>query len=83
MRQTSDVGIAKIKQWEGFKKKAYRDGGGVWTVGYGHTSDENLTVTSTTHGACPGSAQPWSVYVAAVASPKLNSQRRRESPGSG
>ena len=48
MRQTSDNGIAKIKQWEGFKKKAYRDGGGVWTVGYGHTSDENLTVTSTT-----------------------------------
>lgn len=48
MRRTSDNGIAKIKQWEGFKKKAYRDGGGVWTVGYGHTSDENLTVTSTT-----------------------------------
>lgn len=46
--QTSDNGIAKIKQWEGFRGKAYRDGGGVWTVGYGHTSDVNLTVTSTT-----------------------------------
>lgn len=46
--RTSDSGIAKIKQWEGFRAKAYRDGGGVWTVGYGHTSDSNLTVTSTT-----------------------------------
>ena len=44
MRQTSNNGIAKIKQWEGFKKKAYRDGGGVWTVGYGHTSDELFEV---------------------------------------
>ena len=26
--QTSDNGIAKIKQWEGFRAKAYRDGGG-------------------------------------------------------
>lgn len=39
MLRTSDNGIAKIKQWEGFRAKAYRDGGGVWTIGYGHTSD--------------------------------------------
>ena len=44
MRQTSDNGIAKIKQWEGLRTIAYKDGGGVWTIGYGHTSDSNLKV---------------------------------------
>lgn len=38
-------GLALIKQWEGFRAEAYLDGGGVWTVGYGHTSDENLKVS--------------------------------------
>lgn len=27
-----------IKKWEGCKLKAYQDGGGVWTVGYGSTA---------------------------------------------
>src|SRR5690606_31719741 len=27
-----------IKQWEGVKLEAYKDTGGVWTIGYGHTS---------------------------------------------
>lgn len=32
----NDKGLALVKQWEGCKLKAYKDGGGVWTIGYGH-----------------------------------------------
>lgn len=35
--QTSDKGIALIKQFEGCKLKAYQDSVGVWTIGYGWT----------------------------------------------
>lgn len=38
MRKVNAEGIAKIKQWEGLRKNAYQDSGGVWTIGYGHTS---------------------------------------------
>ena len=34
----SPAGIALIKRWEGCRLEAYKDGGGVWTIGYGHTS---------------------------------------------
>lgn len=44
MRTVSDAGLAKIKQWEGLKLSAYRDGGGVWTIGYGHASDSVFQV---------------------------------------
>jgi lysozyme len=30
-------GIAILKRLEGFRAKAYQDGGGVYTIGYGHT----------------------------------------------
>lgn len=30
-------GINLIKKFEGFMAKPYQDGGGVWTIGYGHT----------------------------------------------
>jgi lysozyme len=33
----STAGLDLIKQCEGVRLKAYKDGGGVWTVGYGHT----------------------------------------------
>lgn len=33
----SKRGFDFIRQWEGLRLKAYKDGGGVWTVGYGHT----------------------------------------------
>lgn len=29
-----------LKHWEGFKLEAYKDVGGVWTIGYGHTGPE-------------------------------------------
>jgi lysozyme len=35
----NDKGIALLKQFEGCKLTAYQDGGGVWTIGYGHTGD--------------------------------------------
>lgn len=37
-RNVNAEGLKLIKQWEGFKTKAYKDTGGVWTIGYGHTS---------------------------------------------
>lgn len=33
----SKRGIAFIKDHEGCRLAAYKDGGGVWTIGYGHT----------------------------------------------
>jgi lysozyme len=29
-----------IAEFEGFRQKAYKDSGGVWTIGYGSTRDE-------------------------------------------
>lgn len=46
--KTSQSGIDLIKQWEGFRAKAYKDTGGVWTVGYGHTSDSQMAVGAST-----------------------------------
>ena len=33
----SDAGLALTKSFEGLRLEAYRDSGGIWTVGYGHT----------------------------------------------
>jgi lysozyme len=35
--KTSEKGIALIKEFEGLRLTAYFDGGGVLTIGYGHT----------------------------------------------
>lgn len=39
--------VEHIKSTEGFRKKAYKDTGGVWTIGYGstHHYDENGNIT--------------------------------------
>ena len=37
-RHINAEGLEHIKRWEGLKLEAYRDSGGVWTIGYGHTS---------------------------------------------
>lgn len=34
-----------IAEWEGFRPYAYRDGGGVWTIGYGTTSAASVGIT--------------------------------------
>lgn len=36
----SPKGIALIKEFEGCRLRAYQDGGGVWTIGWGHTGPE-------------------------------------------
>jgi len=36
---TSKKAINLIKQFEGVRLTAYQDGGGVWTIGYGHTGN--------------------------------------------
>jgi lysozyme len=36
--KASDILIAKIKEFEGYRQKAYRCPAGVWTCGYGHTT---------------------------------------------
>ncbi|WP_336278485.1 lysozyme [Bartonella sp. CB175] len=38
MRKISKEGLALIKQWEGLRLHAYKDAAGVWTIGYGHTT---------------------------------------------
>lgn len=35
--KVSDISIEKIKGFEGLRLEAYKDSGGVWTIGYGHT----------------------------------------------
>lgn len=35
---TNQKGLALIKQFEGLRVKAYKCPGGIWTIGYGHTS---------------------------------------------
>ena len=37
--KTSNKGIELIKQHEGVRLKAYKCPAGVWTIGYGHTTD--------------------------------------------
>ncbi|MCX8010520.1 MAG: lysozyme [Ignavibacteria bacterium] len=36
-KKISQKGIELIKSFEGLKLKSYKDAGGVWTIGYGHT----------------------------------------------
>lgn len=31
------AGLALVRAYEGLRLEAYQDGGGVWTIGYGHT----------------------------------------------
>lgn len=35
----SKNGLAFIREWEGCELTAYKDSGGVWTIGVGHTKD--------------------------------------------
>ena len=39
MRMTEE-GLALIRRFEGLRHEAYRDAVGVWTIGYGHTSEQ-------------------------------------------
>ena len=37
MPDTIEIAIEMLKMFEGCRLEAYDDGGGVWTIGYGHT----------------------------------------------
>ena len=39
------AGETLTKSFEQLRLKAYPDSGGIWTIGWGHTSDKNYTVT--------------------------------------
>ena len=36
-RMINIAGLALVREHEGLRLEAYRDGAGVWTIGYGHT----------------------------------------------
>lgn len=37
--RTSDILAISIRRFESFRRKAYQDAKGMWTIGYGHTTD--------------------------------------------
>lgn len=43
----SSKGSALIEQFEGLRLAAYQDGGGIWTLGYGHTNQVKAGDTCT------------------------------------
>jgi lysozyme len=42
-RRLSKAGLTFIASWEGYRAKAYKDIGGVWTIGFGHTGGVKST----------------------------------------
>jgi GH24 family phage-related lysozyme (muramidase) len=46
-RRINTEGFKLLTSFEGCKLRAYDDGGGVWTIGYGHTKGvvEGMTIT--------------------------------------
>lgn len=48
MAKMSDAGIRHLKEFEGLRTAAYKDVGGIWTIGWGHTGPdvtEGLVIT--------------------------------------
>lgn len=54
MRVINSAGLALIKESEGLRLEPYKDMGGIWTCGYGHTKG----VTEFTH-CTPEIAEAW------------------------
>lgn len=55
MRPVPDIAVRFVAEKEALRLKAYRDAGGIWTIGYGHTGPEvtaGLTIT-------PETAEAW------------------------
>lgn len=40
MREINAAGLALLKRFEACKLTSYKDEGGIWTIGYGHTGPE-------------------------------------------
>ena len=53
-KRISENGLALIRRFEGCRLTAYQDSGGVWTIGYGHTSgvSKEQTITQSQADAC-------------------------------
>jgi len=47
-RRINAAGLALVKESEGLRLVAYRDTGGVWTIGYGHTAGVGASEVITT-----------------------------------
>lgn len=62
-----DQAIADIRRDEGLRLVAYQDGGGVWTIGYGHTRGVSLGDTCT-----EAQAEIWLIQDAGIAERDLN-----------
>ena len=54
MTNTIKLAAALIRVFEGLRTKAYKDAGGVWTIGYGHTQGVKEGDTCT-----PEQAEAW------------------------
>lgn len=65
-RRINSEGLALIKRWEGCRLDAYRDVGGVWTIGYGHTRTARQGLTITQEQAEGLLREDLKVYEAAV-----------------
>jgi lysozyme len=44
--KTSQVGLALIKHYEGFRSKPYRCPAGLWTIGYGHLINDGRNLSA-------------------------------------
>jgi lysozyme len=48
MPKINEAGLQLIEHFEGLELTAYQDGGGIWTIGYGHTGPDvhpGMTIT--------------------------------------
>jgi lysozyme len=54
MRKINAAGAAIIKDYEGYRDRAYQDGNGLWTCGWGHTAGVDADTVCT-----PEIAEGW------------------------
>lgn len=59
LRDISEYGYSIIRESEGFEAKAYKDTGGVWTIGYGTIKYPNGTRVKSGDTCTKGQAELW------------------------
>ena len=74
--EASDILIAKIKEFEGYRQKAYRCPAGVWTCGYGHTTGVTAKTSCT-----QAQADAWLRQDLAPVEKRLNGIKEIDSQG--
>lgn len=74
--KASNTLIAKIKEFEGYRQKAYRCPAGVWTCGYGHTRGVSAKTSCT-----QAQADAWLRQDLDPLEKKLNSIKEIDSQG--